>query len=59
MALPPGKRKFLSSQEFAARHGAAHGDLDAIARFAHTYGITMVETSFLAGLSSSQARPGN
>jgi hypothetical protein len=45
MATPPGKRKFLSSQEFAARHGAAQEDLDAIARFARIHGLTVVETS--------------
>jgi hypothetical protein len=45
VATPPGKRKFLSSEEFAARHGAAEQDLDTIARFAHGQGLKVVETS--------------
>jgi kumamolisin len=42
---PPGQRKFLSQEEFAARHGAAQADLDAVANFAHGHGMTLVEIS--------------
>lgn len=44
MATPPGKRKFLSSQEFEVQHGAAPADLDAVAQFARAQGLTVVET---------------
>ena len=44
MATPPGKRKFLSSQEFEAQHGAAQADLDAVAQFARAQGLTVVDT---------------
>ena len=44
-ATPPGKRRFLSGEEFAARHGAAREDLNAIAGFARGHGLTVVEAS--------------
>jgi hypothetical protein len=45
VATPPGKRRFLSGEEFAVRHGAAQEDLDAIAGFARAHGLTVVEAS--------------
>ena len=44
MATPPGKRKFLSSHEFEAQHGAAQADLDAVAQFARAQALTVVDT---------------
>ena len=61
MATPPGKRKFLSSQEFEAEHGAAQADLDAVAQFARAQGLTVVDTrvagrtAVLSGRSSRLA----
>src|SRR5271170_2209291 len=45
MATPPLRRKFLSTEEFAARHGASPADLDAVTRFARDNGLEVVETS--------------
>ena len=45
VATPPGKRKFLSAEEFAGTYGAAPRDLAAISRFAHNHGLEVVETS--------------
>jgi Pro-kumamolisin, activation domain len=47
MATPPGKRKFLSSEEFAAKHGAAQADIDAIVQFALSQGLTVGGTSVI------------
>jgi kumamolisin len=44
-ATPPSKRKFLSPAEFAAEHGAAQEDLEAVARFADAHGLAVVETN--------------
>ena len=45
MATPPLNRKFLSTEEFAAKHGASHADLAAVTRFARDNGLEVVETS--------------
>jgi len=45
MATPPHKRKFLSPQEFAAKHGALPADLDAVTQFARRNGLEVVGTS--------------
>jgi hypothetical protein len=47
VATPPGKRKFLSSQEFAAKHGASQADIDAVAQFARAQGLTVVDTDLV------------
>jgi subtilase family serine protease len=43
-ATPPGKRHFLSPDEFTQKHGAAQSDLDAVATFAAKHGLTVVES---------------
>jgi len=43
--LLPGKRKYLTREQFAARHGADSADLSKIAAFAHEHGLTIVESS--------------
>ena len=43
--LLPEKRKYLTREQFAARHGADPGDLAKIAAFAHEHGLTIVESS--------------
>jgi kumamolisin len=45
MTTPPGKRRFLTSDEFAARHGAAAADIDAVVTFARGQGLTVLGTS--------------
>ena len=45
VATPPGKRKFLSREEFAALHGAAPEDLQAVVDFAQSHGLDVVETN--------------
>jgi kumamolisin len=45
IATPPGRRKFLSSEEFAAKYGASQTDLDMVVRFARSLGVEVVETS--------------
>jgi subtilase family serine protease len=42
---PPGKRKFLSREEFAAKYGAAQADADRVTRFAISQGLKVEETS--------------
>ena len=44
-ATPPRKRKFLSAAEFAATHGAAQEDLNAVTKFAHTHGLVVAGNS--------------
>jgi kumamolisin len=41
----PGKRKFFSRAEFAARYGAAQTDLDRVASFARDQKLSVVEMS--------------
>ncbi|HEX4012230.1 MAG TPA: S53 family peptidase [Solirubrobacteraceae bacterium] len=43
-ATPPAERRYISDEEFAARHGAAANDLDAIARFAREHGLDVRES---------------
>src|SRR5271170_4664172 len=45
VATPPHRRKFLSPEEFAAKHGALPADLDAVTRFARAHGLEVVATS--------------
>ena len=47
MATAPGKRRFLTSEEFAALHGAAATDIDAVVTFAHGRGLTVLATSLV------------
>ena len=47
MATPPGKRTFLTSEEFSALHGAAAADIDAVVTFAHGRGLTVLGTSLV------------
>jgi hypothetical protein len=44
-ATQPGQRNFPSLEEFVARHGAAPQDLAAVASFARTHGLEVVQTS--------------
>jgi kumamolisin len=41
----PRDRKYLSREEFVAKHGADPADLTKIAAFAHEHGLTVVESS--------------
>jgi hypothetical protein len=43
-ATPPGRRRFLSHEEYARMHGAAKGDVHAVARFARRHGLRVVDT---------------
>src|SRR5262249_27084195 len=45
IATPPGRRKFLSNEEFAATYGASQTDLDMVARFARSHDLEVVEIS--------------
>jgi Pro-kumamolisin, activation domain len=45
VATPPLRRKFLSPEQFAAKHGALPADLDAVTRFARAAGLEVVATS--------------
>jgi kumamolisin len=40
---PPGERTFLSPREFAEKYGASQADLDAVANFAESHGLTVLE----------------
>jgi hypothetical protein len=42
---PPGKRNFLSRQEFASRYGAAQDDIDKVTKFATIHRLKVEETS--------------
>jgi kumamolisin len=42
---PVGQSKFLSREDFAARYGASQADLDAVAEFARSHGLSVVESS--------------
>ncbi|HXY54723.1 MAG TPA: S53 family peptidase, partial [Nitrospirota bacterium] len=44
-ARKPSDRKYLSREEFAARHGADPGDLKKMEAFAGKYGLEIVETN--------------
>ncbi len=41
---PPGKRHFLTPDEFAQTYGATQADLDAVAAFIATHGMTVLES---------------
>jgi subtilase family serine protease len=43
--MPPGSRTFLSTEEFGATYGAAPAELDQVAAFARSYGLTVTETN--------------
>lgn len=45
MGTPPGKRRFLTTDEFVANHGAAPEDLRRVAHFARRHGLTVAESS--------------
>jgi kumamolisin len=45
LAAPAGARKFVSREDFAARYGAAQEDLDRVAKFARSHGLSLVESS--------------
>jgi hypothetical protein len=45
VATPPRKRKFLSPEEFAAKHGALPADLEVVTEFARRNGLEVVGTS--------------
>jgi kumamolisin len=42
---PPGRRKYLSRRECAAKYGAAQADLDRVTEFARSHGLSIVQTS--------------
>ena len=42
---PPGRRTFLSRKDLAEKYGAAQEDLDRVANFARSQGLTVVEAS--------------
>ena len=44
-ATPHSQRKHMSRENYAASYGAAQSDLDKIAEFARTHGLTIVESS--------------
>ncbi len=44
-AVPVSRRRYLTRREFAERHGARPGDLDAVRRFATEYGLRVGETA--------------
>jgi hypothetical protein len=43
-ATPLGERRFLTPDEYARTHGAALSDLDAVAAFAASHGLAVVES---------------
>jgi kumamolisin len=43
MRTPPGRRKFLSPDEFAAQYGAEQKDIDTVADFGRSNGLTVLE----------------
>jgi len=42
-AAPPGERRYVTSEEFAAQYGAAPADLDLVAEFAVKHGLSVDE----------------
>jgi kumamolisin len=58
VATPPRKRKFLSPEEFAAKHGALPADLEAVTEFARRNGLEVVGTAFRGESSSSPEAQG-
>jgi len=45
LATPHHERKHLSREQFATTYGASQADLDQVARFAKSHGLTVVESS--------------
>ena len=45
MATPPGRRNFITHDEFSRTYGAAPADLEAVVQFAHKNGLTVAATS--------------
>jgi hypothetical protein len=45
IATPPGKHKFLSTDEFAAKHGASQKEVEKILQFARSHDLKVLETS--------------
>jgi hypothetical protein len=43
-ATPPSQRRRMSTDEFAAKYGAAPADIDRVTEFAKAHGLTVVET---------------
>ena len=44
-ATPSGERRFLSREEFAEHYGASPADLDRVADFGRSHGLSVLETS--------------
>ena len=44
-AHPPGQRRFIARDQFAARYGALPAELDKVAAFARSHGMTVEETN--------------
>src|SRR5665213_731597 len=42
--VPPNKRRRLSQDEFAARHGASPGDIEKVVKFCESHGLAVVQT---------------
>jgi len=42
-SMPPGERKYLSTEEFAERYGADLEDLERVADFAREHGLVVIE----------------
>jgi len=40
---PPGERQYISADDFTSQYGAASADLDRVAEFASSQGLTVVE----------------
>ena len=45
MATPPGRRTFVTHNEFSRTYGAAPTDLEAVAAFARKHGLSVAATS--------------
>jgi kumamolisin len=43
MRTPPGRREFLSPEEFTAQYGAAQKDIDTVVEFGRSHGLTVLE----------------
>jgi len=43
--VPPGERRYLSREEYAASHGADPADIAQVETFARSHGLTVVESS--------------
>jgi hypothetical protein len=45
MATPPGRRKFVTHDEFSRTYGATRADLEAVVQFAHKHALRVEGTS--------------